>query len=90
MSEAREILNMPDDMSMETKVALLQQQVDLLKTQNAMICARMDSMQQTLTSIDRTVSQAEGGWKVLLFLGTLMGGLTGIIGFFAGKTTGAS
>lgn len=75
-------------LSVETRLALLEQQIELLKAQNAAMLSRQDAMQTVITSIDRQLSQAEGGWKVLLFLGTLMGGLTGIVGFFAGKTSG--
>jgi hypothetical protein len=81
---------MPVDISIETKVALLEQQVELLKAQNLATQARLDVMQQTLTSIDRQMSEAKGGWRVLLVLGTMMGGLTGVIGFFTGKVSGTS
>jgi multidrug resistance efflux pump len=81
---------MPDDVSMQTKVALLEQQVEIMKAQNMATQARLDAMQATLTSIDRQMSEAKGGWRVLIILGTMMGGLTGVIGFFTGKVTGAS
>jgi hypothetical protein len=81
---------MPDDVSMQTKVALLEQQVEIMKAQNMATQARLDAMQATLTSIDRQMSEAKGGWKVLIILGSIMGGLTGVIGFFTGKVTGAS
>jgi prefoldin subunit 5 len=36
----------------------------------------MKAMQATLTAIDRTLSEAKGGWKVLM----LVGGASGTIG----------
>lgn len=81
---------MADAQSNEVRLALAEQTIKVLEAQNATINARLDVMQQTLISIDRQMNQAQGGWRVLLFLGTLMGGLTGVIGFFTGKITGAS
>jgi hypothetical protein len=80
---------MPDDVSIETRLALLEQRMDLHERQYQALAAQLVAINQTVSNIDRQVSKAEGGWAVLLFLGTLLGGLTGIVGFFAGKSTGA-
>ena len=81
---------MADPHSNDVRLALAEQTIKTLEAQTQATNARLDAMQQTLISIDRQMNQAQGGWRVLLFLGTLMGGLTGVIGFFTGKITGAA
>lgn len=81
---------MPTDVSVEVRLALLEQQIELLKQQNTATQMQLQAMSSLLAGIDKQFSEAKGGWRVLLFLGTLMGGLTGVIGFFTGKVTGAS
>ncbi len=38
----------------------------------------MKTMQATLTAIDKTLSEAKGGWKMLM----LVGGAGGVVGSF--------
>ena len=81
---------MAETQSNEVRLALAEMQIKTLIAQSEATNARLDAMQQTLINIERQMNQAQGGWRVLLFLGTLMGGLTGVIGFFTGKITGAA
>jgi hypothetical protein len=51
--------------------------------------ANMKEMQATLAAIDKTLSEARGGWKVLMLVGgasSVMGaGLVQLVNWYAGK-----
>jgi prefoldin subunit 5 len=51
--------------------------------------ANMKEMQATLLAIDKTLSEARGGWKVLMLVGgasSVMGaGLVQLVNWYAGK-----
>lgn len=81
---------MPTDVAVEVRLALLEQQIQLLTQQNSATQMQLQAMNTMLAGIDKQFSEAKGGWRVLLLLGSVMGGLTGVIGFFTGKMTGAS
>lgn len=45
----------------------------------------IDLIKHALQNIDRKLSQAEGGWKVLLFIGGLSNAITGALVYFFGN-----
>jgi len=51
--------------------------------------ANMKEMQATLAAIDKTLSEARGGWKVLMLVGgasSVMGaGFVQLVNWYAGK-----
>jgi prefoldin subunit 5 len=51
--------------------------------------SNMKEMQTTLSAIDKTLSEARGGWKVLMLVGgasSVMGaGLVQLVNWYAGK-----
>jgi prefoldin subunit 5 len=47
----------------------------------------MEAIKQSLQNIDKKLSQAEGGWKVLMFIGAVSNIVTGLlVHFFGGKS----
>ena len=47
----------------------------------------MESIKESLQNIDKKLSQAEGGWKVLMFIGGASNIVTGLlVHFFGGKS----
>ena len=56
--------------------------------------ADMDAMKEdiaairaSLESINKTLSEAKGGWKVLMMAGGAISAVTAIVGFFTGRIT---
>jgi len=58
----------------------LQDDMDAMKEDIAAIRA-------SLESINKTLSEAKGGWKVLMMAGGAISAITAIVGFFTGKMT---
>lgn len=56
----------------------LQDDMDAMKEDIAAIRA-------SLESINKTLSEAKGGWKVLMWVGGAVSAITGAVGFFTGK-----
>ena len=46
--------------------------------------AEMAEIKVTLQSIEKTLSEAKGGWKTLMAIGGFVSVLTGVAGFIAG------
>ena len=44
----------------------------------------MEEVKKSLAAINRTLSEAKGGWKTLMAIGGLVSFVTGIVGFVAG------
>jgi len=54
----------------------------------------MDSMKEdiaairkSLEDINKTLSEAQGGWKVLMMAGGAISAITAVVGFFTGRIT---
>ena len=70
---------MPDhDMSTQRELATHAADIKHLQEDMDRLVAKVSDMQKTLTSIDRMLSEAKGGWKVLM----LVGGASGALGAF--------
>lgn len=44
----------------------------------------MEEIKKSLADIQKTLSEAKGGWKALIWAGSALSALTGIVGFIAG------
>lgn len=64
-----------------TEIKHLQDDMD--KLVNEMIAVR-----KSLAHIERTLSEAKGGWKALMWAGGAVSALTGIAGFISGHFFG--
>jgi prefoldin subunit 5 len=58
----------------------LQDDMDAMKEDIAAI-------RKSLEDIDKTLSEARGGWKVLMMAGGAISAITAIVGFFTGRMT---
>jgi flagellin-like hook-associated protein FlgL len=58
----------------------LQDDMDAMKEDIAAIRA-------SLESINKTLSEARGGWKVLMMAGGAISAITAVVGFFTGRMT---
>lgn len=48
----------------------------------------MEEIKQSIQSIQKTLSEAKGGWKTLMAIGGFVSILTGVAGFIAGHWSG--
>lgn len=46
------------------------------------ILEELDAMKQTVDAINQKLDKAEGGWKTLIWIGGIVSGFTGMIGYF--------
>ena len=61
-------------------IAHLQDDMDSMKED-------IKAIRKALEDIDKTLSEAKGGWKVLMWAGGAISAITAAVGFFTGKTT---
>ena len=48
------------------------------------IATEMAEVRKALDAINKTLSEAKGGWKLLMWIGGAVSALTGVVGFVAG------
>ena len=79
-----------DDKDIMTARELATHAADIAHLQNDMdkMLENMKTMQATLTAIDKTLSEAKGGWKMLMLLagasGTIGAGLVQLVHWYSG------
>ena len=79
-----------DDKDIMTARELATHAADIAHLQNDMdkMLENMKAMQATLTAIDKTLSEAKGGWKMLMLLsgasGTIGAGLVQLVHWYTG------
>jgi hypothetical protein len=79
-----------DDKDIMTARELATHAADIAHLQNDMdkMLENMKAMQVTLTAIDKTLSEAKGGWKMLMLLsgvsGTVGAGLVQLVHWYSG------
>ena len=79
-----------DDKDIMTARELATHAADIAHLQNDMdkMLENMKAMQATLTAIDKTLSEAKGGWRMLMLLagasGTVGAGLVQLVHWYSG------
>ena len=75
-----------NDMAIETARELATHANDIQHLQADMdkMVQEMSEIKTAIQSIEKTLSEAKGGWKTLVAIGGAMSLLTGIIGVFIG------
>ena len=48
------------------------------------IASEMAEVRKALDAINKTLSEAKGGWKLLMWIGGAISAITGFVGFIAG------
>ena len=48
------------------------------------IATEMAEVRKSLDAINKTLSEAKGGWKLLMWIGGAISAITGFVGFVAG------
>ena len=48
------------------------------------IANEMAEVRKALDAINKTLSEAKGGWKLLMWIGGAISAITGVVGFVAG------
>lgn len=66
---------MSDDLSTQRELATHAADIKHLQDDMDKLVESMKAMQVTLTAIDKTLSEARGGWKVLMMIGGAGGAL---------------
>lgn len=52
------------------------------------VLVELESMKQTVDSINQKLDKAEGGWKTLIWIGTVVSGVTGFVGYLVAQIRG--
>jgi len=52
------------------------------------VLEELNAMKLTIDSINQKLDKAEGGWKTLIWIGTVVSGATGVIGYIVGHIRG--
>jgi prefoldin subunit 5 len=52
------------------------------------VLQELESMSATVDSINQKLDKAEGGWKTLIWIGTVVSGITGVIGYIVAQIRG--
>ena len=63
---------------------------DIKHLQNDMdkVLHELEEMKKTVDSINQKLDKVEGGWKTLIWIGSLVSGVTGFIGYWIGHIRG--
>jgi prefoldin subunit 5 len=73
---------------MERELAVHGNEIRHLQRDIDTLVAEMAAVRKSLEHIDRTLSQAQGGWKALMWAGGAIGAITGFVGYISGYLTG--
>ena len=81
------MLNMSPEI--ETARELATHANDIAHLQDDMDSMKEDikAIRKALEDIDKTLSEAKGGWKVLMWAGGAVSAITAAVGFFTGRIT---
>ena len=81
------MLNMSPEI--ETARELATHANDIAHLQDDMDSMKEDikAIRKALEDIDKTLSEAKGGWKVLMWAGGAVSAVTATVGFFTGRIT---
>lgn len=52
------------------------------------VLVELEAMKQTVDSINQKLDKAEGGWKTLIWIGTVVSGITGFVGYLVAQIRG--
>ena len=52
------------------------------------VLRELEDMKKTVDSINQKLDKVEGGWKTLIWIGSLVSGVTGFIGYWIGHIRG--
>ena len=52
------------------------------------VLRELEDMKKTVDSINQKLDKVEGGWKTLIWIGSLVSGVTGFIGYWIGHFRG--
>jgi prefoldin subunit 5 len=52
------------------------------------VLVELEAMKQTVDSINQKLDKAEGGWKTLIWIGTIISGITGLVGYAVAQIRG--
>jgi prefoldin subunit 5 len=75
-------------MSIERELAVHETEIKHLQADMDRLVADMEDIKKTLNSINPTLAEARGGWKVLMMVGGAGGALGAIVTQFAHKVFG--
>jgi len=72
----------------DVKIALLEQRMVIMERKQDDIQGTVKSIESGLNTLLLQVTEAKGGWKMLILLISMVGGFGAVIGFLTGKTVG--
>ena len=75
-------------MSIERELAVHETEIKHLQADMDRLVADMEDIKKTLNSINSTLADARGGWKVLMMVGGAGGALGAVVTQFAHKVFG--
>jgi prefoldin subunit 5 len=75
---------MSDLMEQARELATHASEIRHLQDDMDKLVSDMEEVKKSLAAINRTLSEAKGGWKTLMAIGGLVSFVTGVAGFIAG------
>lgn len=76
---------MSDSIEVARELATHASDIKHLQSDMDKLVQDMEEIKKSLQSIQQTLSQAEGGWKVLLFIGGATNAITALIAYYFGN-----
>jgi prefoldin subunit 5 len=73
---------------MERELAVHGNEIRHLQKDIDTLVAEMAAVRKSIEHIDKTLSEAQGGWKALMWAAGAVGAVTGFIGFLSGYFSG--
>lgn len=71
-------------MSVETELAVHSTEIKHIQDDMDRMMKDIEDIKQTLAEINKTLSEARGGWKTLMWAGGAISALTAFVGFIVG------
>lgn len=79
---------MDDPVTTARELATHANEIKHLQSDMDKVLVELESMKQTVDSINQKLDKAEGGWKTLIWIGTVVSGITGFVGYLVAQIRG--
>ena len=79
---------MEDPVKTARELATHANEIKHLQADMDKVLVELESMKETVDSINQKLDKAEGGWKTLIWIGTVVSGFTGFVGYAVAQIRG--
>jgi hypothetical protein len=78
-------MSMTEEIQTARELATHANDIKHLQTDMDKLVGDMEEIKESIQMIQKTLAEAQGGWKALLWAGGAVSALTGIVGFVTGN-----